>query len=57
MFDMESTSLRRSARLANKPKQQYGLFNTLSLTVIEVCGVDNNHHIFLTNSKQAYPGN
>ena len=33
-IDLESTSLRISARLANKSKQKYGLFSKLSLAVI-----------------------
>ena len=49
---MASTGLRRSNRLANKPKQKYSLFDKLSLTEIRACEVDKNRHIFLTRAKQ-----
>ena len=48
MIDLASTGLRRSSRLANKPKQKYGLFDKFSLAVIGACKVANNPHIFLT---------
>ena len=47
-IDLESTGLKRSARLANKPKQKYGLFAKLSLSEIEACDGVKNPHIFLT---------
>ena len=37
-----------SARLANKPKQKYGLFAKLLLAVLGACYVANNPHKFLT---------
>ena len=46
MLGMEPTGLRRSARLANKPKQKYGLFAKLSLELIVSCEVDNNPTYF-----------
>ena len=52
MIDLASTGLRRSASLANKPKEKYGLFDKLSLTVIRACEVANNAHIFITRSNQ-----
>ena len=47
IMDLESTGLRRSARLDNKPRQKYDLITKLSLALIGACGVDNNTHIFL----------
>ena len=41
MIDIVSTGLRRSVRLANKPKQKYGLFAKFSLAVIGACEVNN----------------
>ena len=43
-----STGIRISARLDNKPKQKYCLFDKLSLVVVGVCEVDKNPHTFLT---------
>ena len=34
IIDLESTGISRSFRLANKPKQKYGLFDQISLEVI-----------------------
>ena len=50
MTDLTSTGIRRSARLANKPKQNYGLLSKLSLSLIGACEVAENFHIFLTRS-------
>ena len=50
--DMESAGLRIYARLANKPRQKYGLFDKFSLAVIGACEANNNHHIFLTIESQ-----
>ena len=36
----------------NKPKQKYGLFSKLSLSVIGACGVVNNPHIFIATENQ-----
>ena len=52
MVDLESTVLRRFARLDNKTKQKYGLFAELSLSEIGACEVANNPHIFLTRENQ-----
>ena len=52
IIDLVSTGLRRAARLANKPKQKYGLFAKFYLSVIVSCEVDKNPHIFLTRSYQ-----
>ena len=48
MIYLASTGLRRYDRLANKPKQKYGLFDKLSLALVLACEVDKNPHIFLT---------
>ena len=50
--DMASTGLRRYARLANKPRQKYGLFAKLSLAVIGACEVVQFTHISITISNQ-----
>ena len=52
MIDMESTGLMKSARLANKPKQKYGLFDKLLLSVVGACEVDKNPYIFLSIENQ-----
>ena len=52
MFDMASTGISKNERLANKPKQKYGLFAKFSLSVIISCDVAKNPHVFLTRSKQ-----
>ena len=49
---LESTGLWRSSRLANKPKQKYGLFSKFSLAFIGAYEVDNNPHNFLTITNQ-----
>ena len=41
MINLASTGLSRSTRLANKPKQEYGLFSKLSFSLI---GNRENHH-------------
>ena len=46
------TGLRIYVRLANKPKQKYGLFHTFSLAVIGAYEVAKNPHIFLTRANQ-----
>ena len=52
MTDLTWTGLRRSERLANKPRQKYGLFAKLSLAVIGACGVAKKPHTFLTRANQ-----
>ena len=52
MIDIASTGLGRYSRLANKPKQKYGLFDKFILALIVSCEVDNNPHIFLTRANQ-----
>ena len=52
MINLAPTGLRRSARLANKPKQKYGLFAKLSLSVNRACDVAKNAHTFLTRANQ-----
>ena len=52
MLNLSSTDLRRSVRLENKPKQNYGLFYKLSLAVFGACEVAKNPHTFLTISNQ-----
>ena len=52
MVDLASTGFRISSRLANKPKQKYGLYAKLSLSVIVACEVAKNTHIFLTRANQ-----
>ena len=51
MLDMESTGLRRSARLANKPPPKV-LSDKLSLALVVSCDVTNNPHIFITRENQ-----
>ena len=51
-IDIASTSLRRSARVANKPKPKYGLFDKFPLALILACEVANKPHIFLTISNK-----
>ena len=48
MMDLASTGIRRSARLANKPRQKYGLCAKFSLSVIGACEVAKNPHVLLT---------
>ena len=52
MINLESTGLRRSTRLDNKPRQKYGLFYKFSLEVIVACDVAKNYNIFLTRANQ-----
>ena len=52
MIDMEPTGLKISARLANKPRQVYGLFAKFSLALIGACEVAKNFQIFLTRANQ-----
>ena len=52
MINLESTGLRRSDRLANKPKQTYGVFAKFSLAVVGAYEVDKNTHIFLIIENQ-----
>ena len=52
MVNPESTGLRRSAMLDNKPRQKYGLFTKFSLVAIVSCEVAKKPHIFLTRSNQ-----
>ena len=47
MMDLASTGIRRSARLANKPRQKYGLCAKFSLSVIGACEVANKIHTIL----------
>ena len=52
MIDISSNGIMTSARLDNKPKQKYGLFDKFPLSVIGSCEVHNNPHIFLTRENQ-----
>ena len=52
MINLESTGLRIYARLDNKPRQKYGLFDKFSLAVIGECEAANKPHIFLTRANQ-----
>ena len=54
---LTSYGLRRSSRLANKPKSKYGLFAKVSLEVFEACEVAKEPHVFLTRVNPIYPGN
>ena len=45
IIDMISTGIKRSSRLANKPKQKCVLFAKFSLAVIGSCGLAKNHQI------------
>ena len=51
MLNLESTGLKRYARLANTSKQKC-LFAKLSLAVVRGCDVAKNSHIFLTRANQ-----
>ena len=55
MIDIESTGLRRSARVSNKPKQKYGLFDKFWLSVIGAYDVAKKLHIFPTRANQHFP--
>ena len=50
MVDPASTVIRRSERLANKPRNIYNLFDKFSLSVVVACEVAKNPHIFLTRA-------
>ena len=52
MIDLASTGLRRYARLANKIKHKYGLFDKFQLALIGVYDVSNNPRIFLTGANK-----
>ena len=52
IINLQSSGIRISARLANKPRLKYGLFAKLSLTVIEAYEVAKNSYIFLTRENQ-----
>ena len=52
MVDLASTSLSISARLDNKPRPKYGLFDKFSLAVIGACEVAKILHVFLNRSYQ-----
>ena len=52
MTDLTSTGLRIYARLANNPRQKYGLFDKFSLAVIGASEAAKNLHIFLTRANQ-----
>ena len=46
MIDTGLTGLRRSDRLADQPKQKYGIFAKFSLAVIVACKLAENLHTF-----------
>ena len=52
MINLESTGIRIYSRLANKPRQKYGLFDKFSLTFIGACEAAKNPHIFITRANQ-----
>ena len=52
IIDMVATGLSRSAMLANKDKQIYGLFYIFLFMVIVSCEVDTHPHILLTRANQ-----
>ena len=52
MIDPVPAGIRRYARLANKPRQKYGLFAKFPLEVIGEFEVDKNPHIFITLANQ-----
>ena len=52
MTDLASTGLSIYARLANKPRQKYGLFDKFSLALIAACEAAKKPHIFLTGYNQ-----
>ena len=52
IINLASTGLSRFARLANKPRQKYGLFAKNSFAVIGACEVDKKPHIFVTIENQ-----
>ena len=52
MTDMASNGIMIYARLANKTRQKYGLFDKLSLSVIGACEAAKKPHIFIPRAKQ-----
>ena len=52
MINLASTCIRISARLANKSRQKYGLFDKFSLAVVGSCEVAKNPQIFLIRVNQ-----
>ena len=52
MINLASTGIWRSARLANTPRQKYGLFSKFSLALIGAYEVAMNPHIYITRSTQ-----
>ena len=52
MIDLELTGLRIYARLANNPRQKYGLFDKFSLALIGAYDAANNPHVFLSGKNQ-----
>ena len=49
---MASTGIMISSSLATKLKQEYGLFDKFSLTVVLACYMDKNPRVFLTRTNQ-----
>ena len=54
MADLASTGIMIYARLDNKPRQKYSLFDKLSLAVIGACEAAKKPHIFLTIANQYF---
>ena len=54
MTDLASTGIRIYARLANKLRQNYGVFYKFSITFIGACEAANNPHKFITRSNQYF---
>ena len=52
IINLAPTGIRKSARLANKPRQKYGLFTKFSLAVIGSCYGAKKFHIFITIANQ-----
>ena len=52
MIYLASNGIRISAGLDSKPKQKYGLFDKLLLSVVGACEVDKNPYIFLSIENQ-----
>ena len=50
MIDIAQTDIRRYTRLANKPKQKYGIFDKSSFSLIGACEATKNPYIFITRS-------
>ena len=51
IIDLESTGIRRFARLASKLKQKYGIFAKFSLAVVRAYMVDKIPHFIINNGK------